>query len=317
MRSVLLGAARIPRPNFCNQKRGLDRTRSNFSVNLRLFRVCSPKFLSAFFSAKILASKSPILQSKKFFFRVNLRLLGQPITFFFIHRLYCRRYLAARAVGFPFFLTLADYWFGESKKSAEGRYLREHPYERTRRDFNSFQFAVFVQIYADVLCFLSSFILQYKRLAPIFLRRTFFKLWGSHSAISGYRDYGVSLSNHIQIIQHRHSMIIYPEGITTPTGEVMIEWAHGGVAFLAEKTGLPIVPIYIQGVRRMKFWKKFILRRRRARIVFGKPIYARELFENLNSRPERQPLQIRRAKSPSCGGGFREKIESKNRNRLS
>ena len=192
---------------------------------------------------------------------------------------------AARAVGFPFFLTLADYWFGESKKSAEGRYLRVQSHERTRRDFNSFQFAVFVPIYADVLCFSSSFILQYKRLAPIFLRRTFFQTVGFAFGDFRLQDYGVSLSNHIQIIQHRHSVIIYPEGITTPTGEVMIEWAHGGVAFLAEKTGLPIVPIYIQGVRRMKFWKEFILRRRRARIVFGKPIYARELFENLNVAP--------------------------------
>lgn len=108
----------------------------------------------------------------------------------------------------------------------------------------------------------------------------FFKLWGAHSVISGHKDYGVSLSPHIHIIQHRHSLIIYPEGKKTETGEVMVDRAHGGVAFLAEKTGLPIVPVYIQGVRNTNFLKDFLLRRRHAVIVFGRPIYSRELLVN-------------------------------------
>lgn len=107
-----------------------------------------------------------------------------------------------------------------------------------------------------------------------------FKFWGAHSAISGYKDYGVSLSPHTHIILKRHSLIIYPEGKTTETGEVIVERAHGGVAFLAEKTGLPIVPIYIKGHYKITL-ADFFARRRQVTIVFGKPIYAQELFENL------------------------------------
>ncbi|HEY9584758.1 MAG TPA: lysophospholipid acyltransferase family protein [Candidatus Paceibacterota bacterium] len=113
----------------------------------------------------------------------------------------------------------------------------------------------------------------------IFYGGLFFKLWGSHSAISGYKDYGVSLSNHIHIIQRRHSLIIYPEGLTTKTGEVMVDEAHGGVAFLAEKTGLPIVPVYIGGHYKITL-KDYLLRRRHVSIVFGRPIYSKELFGN-------------------------------------
>lgn len=107
-----------------------------------------------------------------------------------------------------------------------------------------------------------------------------FKLWGAHSAISGYKDYGVSLSNHIHIIQRRHSLIIYPEGHKTLDGKVMINEARGGVAFLAEKTGLPIVPVCLNGLFKITF-SDFIFRRRYVTITFGKPIYDKNLFENL------------------------------------
>ena len=107
----------------------------------------------------------------------------------------------------------------------------------------------------------------------------FFKIWGSHSAISGYKDYGVSLSNHIHLIRRRHSLIIYPEGRKTVDGKIMINEAHGGVAFLAEKTGLPIIPIYISGHFKITL-KDFLFRRRHVSIVFGRPVYSKELLAN-------------------------------------
>jgi 1-acyl-sn-glycerol-3-phosphate acyltransferase len=106
----------------------------------------------------------------------------------------------------------------------------------------------------------------------------FFKFWGAHSAISGHKDYGLSLSSHINILRHGHSLIIYPEGQKTKTGDVMLERARGGVAFLAEKTELPIVPVYIHDVFDLSL-KDFLLRRRRVSIIFGKPLYANEIFQ--------------------------------------
>lgn len=105
----------------------------------------------------------------------------------------------------------------------------------------------------------------------------FFKLLGAHSAISGYKDYGVSLSNHIHIIQRRHSLIIFPEGHKTLDGNVMVNEAHGGVAFLAEKTGLPIVPVCISGAFKMNL-KDCLLRRRQVTVIFSRPVYASDVF---------------------------------------
>ncbi len=104
-----------------------------------------------------------------------------------------------------------------------------------------------------------------------------FKLWGAHSTISGYKDYGISLSPHIHIIQHGHSVLIFPEGKKTKTGEVVVDEARGGVAFLAEKTEFPIVPVFISGVFNMRIID-FLFRRRKVSITFGKPIYAYELL---------------------------------------
>jgi 1-acyl-sn-glycerol-3-phosphate acyltransferase len=114
---------------------------------------------------------------------------------------------------------------------------------------------------------------------------TLFKLWGAHSVISGYKDYGISLSRHIHIVQRGHSLLIFPEGKTTRTGNVMIEEARGGVTFLAEKTELPIVPILLTDLYKMGFWD-FVLRKRFVRVIFGRPLYARDLVLKNDHDPE-------------------------------
>ena len=68
-----------------------------------------------------------------------------------------------------------------------------------------------------------------------FYGRFLFKLWGAHPAISGYRDYGLSLALHIQVIRCRKSLFIFPEGRKTIDGKVMVENAKGGAAFLADR----------------------------------------------------------------------------------
>lgn len=111
----------------------------------------------------------------------------------------------------------------------------------------------------------------------IFYGGTLFKFWGSHSVISGHKDYGVSLSRHIHIIQDRHSVLIFPEGRKTTTGNVMIDEGKGGVAFLAEKTELPIVPVLLTNLYKISF-SDFFLRKRFVSVIFGKPVYANDMF---------------------------------------
>ena len=68
------------------------------------------------------------------------------------------------------------------------------------------------------------------------------------------------------------SLIIYPEGGRTPDG-----WAHefrGGAAFLARRCAVPIVPVHIEGTRRIlrKGKGAAAIRRSRTHVTFGRPI---------------------------------------------
>lgn len=120
----------------------------------------------------------------------------------------------------------------------------------------------------------------------------FFKLWGAHSAISGKRDYGIALSPHTHIVLKHKSMLIFPEGRKTKTGDIVYDEAHGGVAFLAEKTGLPIVPVRIKGAFGTTL-KSFLLRKQKITVSFGKPVYVSEIFDTSNpDNRGRNPYKI-------------------------
>lgn len=97
-----------------------------------------------------------------------------------------------------------------------------------------------------------------------------FFLVGGHKLNGGKRDYEKSLFNHIRIINNGGSVCIYPEGEISNDGN--IKKAHGGVAYLAEKTNTPIIPVAFSGLWGMTF-KDFILRKNKVTIKFGNPIY--------------------------------------------
>ena len=99
-----------------------------------------------------------------------------------------------------------------------------------------------------------------------------FKLWGAHSVCTavGGADYAQSLATHIQILKMGGSILIFPEGRKTRDGNIQHE-AHGGVAYFAHATGIPVVPVRIFGDFNMSL-ADFFLRRRRISVVFGAPI---------------------------------------------
>ncbi len=109
----------------------------------------------------------------------------------------------------------------------------------------------------------------------------FFKMWGAHSAISGSRNYEQSLAAHIKILEKVGSVLIFPEGRKTRDGNIVSE-AHGGVAYLARRTGCPVIPVRIFGDFNMTLGD-FFLRRRHIVVVFGLPIFlpkdAQESFQ--------------------------------------
>jgi len=106
---------------------------------------------------------------------------------------------------------------------------------------------------------------------------TFFKMWGAHQAYVGLKNYEQALRNQLKIIQGGKTVSIFPSGKRVLKGETIK--AKGGVSYLARATQLPIMPILIQGAGRITT-REFFLRKRKITVIFGEPIYAKDIFKN-------------------------------------
>jgi len=114
-----------------------------------------------------------------------------------------------------------------------------------------------------------------KGLKKIIYGGNFFKAWGGHRVYVGIKDYEKALVHHIEILNDGGSVCIFPEGKKNIDNQPLK--AKGGVAFLAHKTQLPIVPVYINGAQLTSF-RDFFLRKKMVKITFGEPIYPKEIF---------------------------------------
>ena len=104
-----------------------------------------------------------------------------------------------------------------------------------------------------------------------------FKAWGSYAVEIGIHNYEESLKPHIKILNDKHSLFIFPEGETTKDGD--FKEAKGGVAFLAHKTNLPVVPVGINSTYKIS-WENFFLRKRKIVLNIGKPMYLKDIFDD-------------------------------------
>jgi len=103
----------------------------------------------------------------------------------------------------------------------------------------------------------------------------FFNAWGAYPVIKGQRNYDVALETHIQLLQQKQSLSIFPEGgINSHGSERAI---RGGAAFLAHKTSTPIIPVSISGIEKITVGD-FILRKRHVSICFGKPLRSQNIL---------------------------------------
>lgn len=107
-----------------------------------------------------------------------------------------------------------------------------------------------------------------------------FRFIGGCPVYSGMKNYEKSLVNHVQLLNEGHNLFVFPEGGITEDGN--LGEAHGGVAYLAEKTGSVVVPIGIYGVYGMSVLD-FFSRKRNIKVIFGLPILQSELKINVSS----------------------------------
>jgi len=99
----------------------------------------------------------------------------------------------------------------------------------------------------------------------------FFKIFGGYQAYKRTGDYRKSLINHISIIKKGYSTCLFIEGTISKDGT--LGRAKGGALFLSQETGVPIVPISINGLFNITF-SDFIQCKREAKVTISNPIKA-------------------------------------------
>jgi 1-acyl-sn-glycerol-3-phosphate acyltransferase len=97
----------------------------------------------------------------------------------------------------------------------------------------------------------------------------FFKIFGGYQAYKGTGNYKKSLINHISIIKRGYSTCFFIEGTISKNGT--LGRAKGGALFLSQKTGVPIIPVSINGLFGINF-RDFIQRTKEAKVTISKPI---------------------------------------------
>lgn len=133
-----------------------------------------------------------------------------------------------------------------------------------------------------------------KGLRKLFYGGFFFRMIGGYEVHGGRKNYEEALANHLAAIRDGLSVCIFPVGRLHDLDDY--DRARGGVAYMAAKTGLPIVPVSIRGVDRKTTSLDYLMRKPRLSITFGKPLYAEDIFDtSVHTITETSQLQCERA----------------------
>lgn len=115
---------------------------------------------------------------------------------------------------------------------------------------------------------------------------------GAYAIEHEKKDYASSLRHHVEIINNGGNMCIFPEGGTTKDG--LIRRAHGGVTYLTQVTGAPIVPVLISGTFKLSA-RKFFTRKIKITIQFFPPMYFQKMiYSNSEETAEEYKAQAER-----------------------
>lgn len=112
---------------------------------------------------------------------------------------------------------------------------------------------------------------------PLNLFTTAYVCWnGSIPVEKGTGELDIALAEPIrELKENKIKLWIYPEGGMTKDGK--LQQGKRGVAYLHQKTGKPIVPVFIENnfkILNPSTWVQFIFRKKRLITKIGKPIYS-------------------------------------------
>jgi 1-acyl-sn-glycerol-3-phosphate acyltransferase len=128
----------------------------------------------------------------------------------------------------------------------------------------------------------------------------FFTAWGAFPAHAKLRNYGKSLEKHLAILRDGNDLCIFPVWRDGPERKTVP--AKGGVAYLARETGVPVIPVSIDGTEGMTAID-FILRRRKVVVTAGPALYAKDIFK------QNAVTSDERARCEAAAAVIAEKIE--------
>jgi long-chain acyl-CoA synthetase len=97
-----------------------------------------------------------------------------------------------------------------------------------------------------------------------------------------------SLAFGVKILKNKKSLVWFPEGELSPGGE--LQEFKPGIGMLLEHFPVGVIPVFIHGTRAALPPGKFLPRLRAIRVIFGKPLDARELKRD--GRGEKPHQQI-------------------------
>lgn len=92
----------------------------------------------------------------------------------------------------------------------------------------------------------------------------------------------------IGFIEDGFSVLIFPEGVRSPDGKLLP--LEGGVALIASKTGVPIVPVWIDGTWEAYPLQRTLPRPKHVAVTFGDPIFPDRLPQEMPEKARRQAL---------------------------
>ncbi len=88
----------------------------------------------------------------------------------------------------------------------------------------------------------------------------FFNILGGYSIHPGFHDYGISLQDHMDLIEKGQTVFIFPEGKRTGDGKLCP--ARGGLGYMVHKTEVSVVPVAINTFHGISPWSYFTFQRR-------------------------------------------------------
>jgi 1-acyl-sn-glycerol-3-phosphate acyltransferase len=116
-----------------------------------------------------------------------------------------------------------------------------------------------------------------------FYGEVLFQAFGGYAVHSGFKDYGISLEDHIELLERGHTIQIYPEGKMTKDGK--LNPARGGLGYMVYKTGATVVPIAINTFYNMS-WREYLFRKRKVTLTILKPLTENEIATALEPMVE-------------------------------